>query len=272
MGSKTQTGIIMGVANQRSIATGIATQLHGQGAHMGFSYLPDASGKMKQRVEKAIEGIPAVFLEPCNVGADADIQTFFEQAKTYTPSIDFFLHSIAFAPLEDIRCPTVEASRQGFITALDISVYSFIATAKHAAKLMPNGGSILTLSYFGGEKVVGGYNLMGVAKAALEAAVRYLAYDLGPQGIRVNAISAGVVKTLAASAVGDFGQMLSGHAGISPLQRNVTLEEIGSTAAFLFSPGGSGITGEVIHVDAGYHIMGGPGKGSTPTGNSEKSV
>ena len=260
MGSKTQTGIIMGVANQRSLATGIATQLHAQGARMGFSYLPDTSGKMQHRVEKAIEGFPSLFLEPCNVGADADIEAFFQKAQSYTPTIDFLLHSIAFAPLEDIRCPTVEASRQGFLTAMDISVYSFIATAKHAATLMPNGGSILTLSYFGGEKVVAGYNLMGVAKAALEAAVRYLAYDLGPKNIRVNAISAGVMKTLAASAVGDFSQMLGSHAATAPLQRNVTLEEIGNTAAFLLSPAGSGITGEVVHVDGGYHIMGSPSR------------
>src|SRR3989338_5476659 len=252
MGSSTQTGIIMGIANQRSIATGITIQLHAQGARMGFSYLPDTSGKMQQRVEKALEGIPSLFLEPCNVSVDADIQAFFQKAHRHTPSIDFLLHSIAFAPLEDIRCPTVEASRQGFLTAMDISVYSFIATAKHAAALMPEGGSLLTLSYFGGEKVVAGYNLMGVAKAALEAAVRYLAYDLGPKNIRVNAISAGPVKTLAASAVGDFGQMLGTNAAIAPLQRNVTLEEIGNAASFLLSPTSSGITGEVVHVDGGY--------------------
>jgi enoyl-[acyl-carrier protein] reductase I len=260
MGTKTQTGIIMGVANQRSIATGIATQLHAQGARMGFSYLPDESGKMRQRVEKAIEGIPPLFIEPCNVGADSDIKTFFDTAKSHSSHIDFLLHSIAFAPLEDIRCPTVEASRKGFLTALDVSVYSFIATAKHAAALMPEGGSLLTLSYFGGEKVVAGYKLMVVAKAPLEAAVRYLAYDLGPKNIRVNAISAGPIKTLAASAVGDFGQMLGTNAAIAPLPRNVTLEEIGNAASFLLSPTSSGITGEVVHVDGGYHIMGSPGR------------
>jgi len=229
---------------------------------MGFSHLPDDTGKMRQRVEKATEGLDPLFLEPCNVGNDGDIAAFFQQVKQHTPALDFFVHSIAFAPLEDIRCPTIEASRQGFLTALDISVYSFIATAKHAASLMPNGGSILTLSYFGGEKVVAGYNLMGVAKAALEAAVRYLAYDLGPKNIRVNAISAGPVKTLAASAVGDFTEMMGMYETISPLQKNVSLEEIGHTASFLLSSGASGITGEVLHVDAGYHVMGSPGRGS----------
>lgn len=253
-------GVIMGVANERSIAAAIAAAAFEAGAQLGFSHLPDDKGKMAARLQKVVSGYKPQLLAPCDVNDDAGLASFFAQAGSTYGSLDFFVHSVAFAPLEDIRCATVAASRAGFISAMETSVYSFIATARAAAALMPHGGSILTLSYFGGEKVVAGYNLMGVAKAALECAVKYLAYDLGPQGIRVNAISAGPLKTLAASAVGDFGDMLGMNAAIAPLGRNITAKEVADTACFLLSPLASGISGENIHVDGGYHVMGSPGR------------
>ena len=170
------------------------------------------------------------------------------------------MHSIAYAPIEDIRCSTVNSSRAGFLEAMETSVYSLIATSREASKLMPDGGSIVTLSYFGGEKVIPGYNLMGVAKSALESSVRYLAFDLGAQNIRVNAISAGPVKTLAASAIGDFGDMLGMNSAIAPMERNISNDEVAKTACYLLSDLSTATTGEVLHVDAGYHIMGSPGR------------
>lgn len=257
---KDKTGIIMGVANHRSIAAAIAESAFEHGAQLGFSHLPDDKGKMEARVKKVVDSWSPKLLAPCDCNKDQDIDTFFTQVSSTYSKIDFLVHSIAFAPLEDIRCQTIQASRDGFLTALETSVYSFIASARAAAELMPEGGSMLTLSYFGGEKVVAGYNLMGVAKAALESAVKYLAFDLGPKGIRVNAISAGPIKTLAASAVGDFGDMLGTNAAIAPTGKNVSAKEVGNAAAFLLSNLASGITGELVHVDGGYNIMGSPGR------------
>lgn len=252
-------GIVMGVANNHSIASGVAKFLYEQGAELGFSHLPDDTGKMEGRVRKVVDELNPKLLIPCDVNSDEDVKNFFETVKETMGEIDFLVHSIAFAPMEDIRCPTLESSREGFRIALDTSCYSFICTAREASKIMKEGGSMVTMSYFGGEKVCAGYNMMGIAKAALECAVKYLAFDLGPKQIRVNSISAGPIKTLAASAVGDFKQMLGLNAGIAPLGRNVTPEEVGKTAGYLLSDMASATTGENIHVDCGYSIMGNMG-------------
>jgi enoyl-[acyl-carrier protein] reductase I len=254
-------GIVMGVANEFSIASGIAKVLAAEGATLGFNHLPDKEGRdrMAKRAAKVADPLGVKFVRPCDVTSEDDVKAFFGEVKAHFGHIDFFVHSIAYAPLEDIRCATIDASREGFKVAMDISVYSFIATAREAAKLMPDGGSIATMSYFGGERVVGGYNLMGVCKAALEQATRYLAFDLGPKRVRVNAVSAGPIKTLAASAVGDFSQMLGLYAAVSPMGRNVTQEEVGKATAFLLSDLSSATTGEIMHVDGGYNIMGSPG-------------
>lgn len=261
-------GIIMGVANEHSLASGVAQFLKNEGAELGFSHLPDKEGgpaKMLRRVMRVAEPLGVTFVRPCDVTNDNDITRFFGEVKEQFGSIDFLVHSIAFAPLDDIRCSTVDASRAGFLQAMDISVYSFIATARAAAGLMNRGGSMATMTYYGGERVVGGYNLMGVCKAALEASTKYLAWDLGPKGIRVNAVSAGPVKTLAASAVGDFGDMLSLYEAVSPMGRNITSEEVGRSTGFLLSDLASATTGEILHVDCGYHVMGSPGRaGLTP--------
>jgi enoyl-[acyl-carrier protein] reductase I len=253
-------GVIMGVANERSIAAGIASFIHSEGGEIAFSHLPDENGRMEKRVRRAIDFTQPKLLLPCDVNRDEDISAFFHAVQELYGSIDFFVHSIAFAPKDDIRGSTIDVSREGFRVALDASCYSFIATAREAAKIMNPGGAMITLSYFGGEKVCAGYNLMGIAKAALECTVKYLAYDLGPKNIRVNSISAGPIKTLAASAVGDFSQMLGLNAGIAPLGRTVTTEEVGKTAGFLLSHYSSGTTGENLHVDGGYNIMGNLGR------------
>ncbi len=254
-------GIIMGVANEYSIAAAVAEFLHKEGATIGFNHLPDKEGRdrMLKRVHRVADPLGATFIRPCDVANDDDIKAFFAQVKEEFGQLDFFVHSIAYAPIDDIRCETIDCTRDGFKIAMDISVYSFIATARAASKLMKEGGSIVTMTYFGGEKVVGGYNLMGVCKSALESATKYLAYDLGPKGIRVNAVSAGPVKTLAASAVGDFTQMLGLNAAVSPIGRNITGEEVGKSTAFLLSDLASATTGEILHVDLGYNIMGSPG-------------
>ena len=254
-----KNSVIMGVANNRSIATAIAVEAANQGANLGFSFLKDDTGKMESRVRKAVDSLNPAFISPCNVNNDADVKEFFSVAGQKMGKLDHLVHSIAFAPLEDIRCATVDASRQGFLTALESSCFSLIATVKEAVSYMEPGSSIITLSYLGGERVIPGYNLMGVAKAALENAIKYLAHDLGPKGIRINGISAGPIKTLASSAVGDFGKVLRINERMAPLGRNVTTEEVAKTATFLMSDMSSGITGELIHVDAGYHVMGHPG-------------
>lgn len=256
-------GIIMGVANEFSIAASIAEFVVREGATVGLSHLPDAPGappRMARRVMKVSDPLGIKFIQPCDVSSDVDIERFFDSVKEEFGSIDFLVHSIAYAPLDDIQCATVDASRGGFKMAMDISVYSFIAVSRAAARLMDTGGSIVTMTYFGGEKVVGGYNLMGVCKSALESATKYLAFDLGPKNIRVNAVSAGPVKTLAASAVGDVDEMLGLYEAVSPLGRNVTSEEVGRTTGFLLSDLASGTSGEVLHVDCGYHVMGSPGR------------
>lgn len=254
-------GVIMGVANEHSLASGAAKFLSEQGAELAFSHLPDKDGRdrMEKRVRRVTDTLNTKLLLPCDVTSNDDIAAFFNKVGDAFGSIDFFVHSIAFAPLDDIRCPTVAASRQGFLDAMDISVYSFIATARAASELMTNGGSMVTMTYFGAEKVLAGYNMMGVCKAALEASVRYLANDLGPKNIRVNALSAGPVKTLAASAVGDFSTMLQMNAAIAPLGRNVTNSDVGKSTGMLLSDMAASITGETLHVDCGYNIMGSPG-------------
>lgn len=251
-------GLILGVANDFSIAWAISQKLLAEGAELGFTHLP--GDKMERRVRKLADPIGAKLITPCDVQKDEDVARVFEEARSTYGSLDFVLHSIAFAPIDDIKCPFVNASREGFKTAMDISVYSLAVVARNAAASMPNGGSIVTLTYFGGERVVAGYNLMGVCKAALDMSVRYLAYDLGPKKIRVNAVSAGPVKTLAASAVGDSDKLAGLYEAVSPMGRNISREEVGSTGMFLLSDLASGITGEVLHVDCGYNIMGSPGR------------
>ncbi len=254
-------GIIMGVVNEFSIAAGIAKALADQGATIGLSHLPDKDdkGRMAKRVQRVADPLGIHFIRPCDVTIDDDITRFFSEVEAEFGSIDFLVHSIAFAPLDDIRCPTLDATREGFRVAMDISVYSFIAVAREAAKRMKAGGSMVTLSYFGGEKVVGGYNMMGVCKSALEMTTRYLAHDLGPRHIRVNAVSSGPIRTMAASAVGDFSDMLGLNAAVAPMGRNVSSEEVGKASIYLLSDLSSATTGEILHVDCGYHIMGSPG-------------
>lgn len=251
-------GLILGVANEFSIAWAVSKQLLDQGAELGFTHLP--GDKMERRVRKLADPIGAKLITSCDVQKDDDVARVFKEAGAVYGSLDFVLHSIAFAPIDDIKCAFVNSSREGFKTAMDISVYSLAIVARHAAGLMPNGGSIATLTYFGGERVVSGYNMMGVCKAALDAAVKYLAYDLGPKKIRVNAISAGPVKTLAASAVGDADKLAGLYEAVAPMNRNVTREEVGSAGMFILSDLASGITGEILHVDCGYNVMGSPGR------------
>jgi enoyl-[acyl-carrier protein] reductase I len=251
-------GLVLGVANDFSIAWAITQKLLAEGAEIGFTHLP--GDKMERRVRKLTDPIGARMLVPCDVQKDEDVARTFEVARETYGSLDFVLHSIAFAPIDDLKCPFVKASRDGFRTAMDISVFSLAIVARHAAESMPTGGAIETLTYFGGERVVSGYNLMGVCKAALDASVRYLAYDLGPRKIRVNAVSAGPVKTLAASAVGDSDKLAGLYEAVSPLGRNITREEVGAAGMFLLSDLASGITGEILHVDCGYNVMGSPGR------------
>jgi enoyl-[acyl-carrier protein] reductase I len=257
-------GLILGVANDRSIAWVIARTIMEEGGFCGFTHLPDRADDDKQRnrrrVALCLEGYPqARFLVPLNVQSDEDIARVMEHTQSAFGRIDFLLHSIAFADREDLARPTVETSREGFKLAMDISAYSLIAVANAAQALMNPGSAIAAMSYFGGEKCVPGYNVMGICKAALEAAVRYLAFDLGPRGIRVNALSAGPLKTLAGSAAG-VSEMLKLYEYMAPLGRNITHEEVGRTGAFLLSDMSEGITGEILHVDGGYNIMGSPGR------------
>lgn len=251
-------GLILGVANEFSIAWAIAKKLHEEGALLGFTHLP--GDKMERRVRKVAEPIGAKLITPCDVQSDEDVARVFAAAKETFGSLDFVLHSIAFGPREDIQRPFVETSREGFKLAMDVSVYSLALVSRHAAGVMTDGGSIVTLTYFGGERVVPGYNLMGVCKAALDASVKYLAHDLGPKKIRVNAISAGPVKTLAASAVGDFDKLAGLYELSAPMDRNIEREEVGAAGLFMLSDLSSGITGEILHVDCGYNVMGSPGR------------
>ncbi len=213
---------------------------------------------MERRLRKLVEPIGARLILPCDVQRDEDLDKVFAAAREQLGPLDFVLHSIAYAPLEDIQGPTYNVSRDGFKTAMEISVYSLLTITRRARELLKPGGAILTLTYLGGEKVIPGYNLMGVCKAGLESSVEYLANELGPSGLRINALSAGPLKTLASSAVGDFDQMQKLYETFSPLRRNITAEEVANTGMYLLSDLASGVTGETLHVDAGYHIMGAP--------------
>jgi enoyl-[acyl-carrier protein] reductase I len=250
-------GLVFGVANDFSIAWAISKRLLDEGAEVGFTHLPGE--KMERRVRRTVPA-DTRFITPCDVSKDEDIARVFAEAKGAMGPLDFVLHSIAFASMEDLKGPFVNCSRDGFKLAMDISVYSLAIIARHAAEAMTNGGSIATLTYFGGERVVSGYNMMGVCKAALDMSVRYLAYDLGPKNIRVNAISAGPVKTLAASAVGDSDKLAGLYEAVSPMGRNIERDEVGSAGMFILSDLASGITGEILHVDCGYNVMGSPGR------------
>lgn len=247
-------GLIFGVANKNSIAWGIAQALAEEGATLGFSY---AGEILQKRVTPLANSLGSDFVEECDVTDDAAIDELFTKVQDRFGSIDFLVHSIAFAPREDLGGRFVNTSREGFRLALDISCYSLVALAKRAIPLMPTGGSMLTMTYYGAEKVTPNYNVMGVAKAALEATIRYLAWDLGQNQVRVNAISAGPIRTLAASGVSGFRKSLSYVGSVAPMG-NVTQTDIGNTACFLLSDWAQKITGEVVYVDGGYNIMGAP--------------
>lgn len=246
-------GLIMGLANDKSIAWGIAQAVAAQGAELAFSYQGEA---LKKRVEPLATSLGAPKLYECDVASDASIDALFQGLQAEWGQLDFLVHAIGFADKNELRGRYVDTSRAGFALAMDISVYSFTAVCQRAAAMMGPGGSLLTLTYFGAEKVMPHYNVMGVAKAGLEASVKYLAEDLGKDGIRVNAISAGPIKTLAASGIGDFRYIMRWNELNSPLRRNVTQEEVGKAALYLLSDLGSGTTGENLHVDAGYHVVG----------------
>lgn len=247
-------GVILGVANEKSIAWGCAQVCAEQGASVAFSYIGES---LERRVRKLVdEFLPGSPMIPCNVQSDEEIASFFRAIKEKWGTIDFVIHSVAFADKEDLRNQFITTSRANFILALDISAYSLVAVAREAAPLMPSGGSIVAMSYYGAEKVIPRYNVMGVAKATLEASCRYLAWDLGEKGIRVNCISAGPIRTLSASAIAGVKLMLQTTEKFAPLHRNVTQEEVGRTAAYLLSDLSAGVTGEVLHVDSGYNIMG----------------
>ncbi|MFD2169559.1 enoyl-ACP reductase FabI [Tumebacillus lipolyticus] len=246
--------LIMGVANDRSIAWAIAKALHEAGATLAFSYQGE---RLESRVQKLVEStMPGSPMVSVDVTRDEEIASAFKQLKKAWSTMDGVVHSLAFAKAEDLEGNFVDTSREGFLLAHDISAFSLVTIAREAKEMMTEGGSIITMTYIGGERIVSNYNVMGVAKAALEHSVRYLANDLGPQGIRVNAISAGPINTLAARGVKNFTSILPQVAEKSPLRRNITQDEVAKTALFLASDLASGITGETIHVDAGYHIMG----------------
>jgi enoyl-[acyl-carrier protein] reductase I len=248
-----KTAVVFGLANKRSIAWGIAQKLHEAGATLAICYQNE---RMKADAEELIAELPGASGFQCDVSNDQEIETLFAAFKEKYGKIEILVHAVAYAPVEELRGEFITTSREGFRIAHDVSVYSLIAVSRAAAPLMTEGGSIMTLSYFGAEKVVPNYNVMGVAKAALEATVRYLAWNLGPANIRVNAISAGPIKTLAARGVGALGEMLKSHADRAPLGRNVDQLEVGSAALFLASDLSSAVTGEVMYVDCGYNIMG----------------
>ena len=246
-------GVVMGVANDRSIAWGIASAAAAQGAELAFTFQGEALGR---RVRPLAESVGSTLVLPCDVGDDAAIDATFAEIETTWGRIDFLVHAIGWADKQYLRGRYVDTPRDAFLTALDISAYSFTAVARRAAAIMNRGGSLLTLTYLGAERWMPHYNVMGVAKAALEASVRYLAADLGADGIRVNAISAGPIKTLAASGIGDFRYILRWNQLNAPLERNVTIEDVGGAGLYLLSDLSAGVTGEVHHVDAGYHVVG----------------
>ena len=246
-------GLIMGLANDKSLAWGIAQKLHEAGAELAFSYQGEA---LEKRVRPLAASLGSDFLIDCDVSSMEALDAAFEQLAGRWPTIDFVVHAIGFSDKNELRGKYVDTSLDNFLMTMNISAYSLVAVTKRAAGMMPEGGSILTLSYYGAEKVVPHYNVMGVAKAALETSVKYLANDLGPANIRVNAISAGPIKTLAASGIGDFRYILKWNELNSPLRRNVTIEDVGGSALYFLSNLSSGVTGETHHVDAGYHLVG----------------
>ena len=246
-------GLIMGLANDKSLAWGIAKKLHEQGAELAFSYQGDALAK---RVKPLAESLGSDFLIDCDVSDMAALDAAFDTLKAKWDGLDFIVHAIGFSDKNELRGGYVDTSLDNFLMTMNISAYSLVAVTKRAEPMMREGGSILTLTYYGAEKVVPHYNVMGVAKAALETSVKYLANDLGPQNIRVNAISAGPVKTLAASGIGDFRYILKWNELNSPLRRNTTIEDVGGSALYFLSDLSAGVTGEVHHVDAGYHVVG----------------
>jgi enoyl-[acyl-carrier protein] reductase I len=246
-------GLIMGLANDKSLAWGIAQKLGEHGAELAFSYQGDA---LKKRVGPLAEQLGSDFLLDCDVADMAALDRTFEELEGRWQTIDFLVHAIGFSDKNELRGKYVDTSLDNFLMTMNISAYSFTAVARKARAMMPNGGSLLTLSYYGAEKVIPHYNVMGVAKAALETSVKYLAMDLGPENIRVNAISAGPIKTLAASGIGDFRYIMKWNEYNSPLRRNVTIEDVGGAGLYLLSDLASGVTGEVHHVDAGYNVIG----------------
>ncbi|MGA3212774.1 MAG: enoyl-ACP reductase [Terriglobales bacterium] len=248
-----KTAVVFGVANKRSIAWGISKKLQSAGAHLVVTYQNE---RLRQEAEDLINALPGAEAFQCDVSRDTEIDSLFATLQSRYGKLDALVHSVAYAPAEELRGLFVNTTREGFRVAHDVSVYSLIAVARAAAPLMTDGGSIITMTYYGAEKVVPRYNVMGVAKAALEATVRYLAADLGKQRIRVNAISAGPIKTLAARGISGLGDMLEAHAQRAPLGRNVDVDEVGATGLFLASDLSTGITGETIYVDCGYNIMG----------------
>jgi enoyl-[acyl-carrier protein] reductase I len=250
-----RNALIFGVANDHSIAWGIARALHDEGAEVGFS---SVESLIERRVRPLAESIGSTFVEPCDVQSDEQIRTVFARWAETHDHLDVLVHALAFARREDLEGGFIETSRDGFALALDVSSYSLVALAREARPLLRRGSSILTLSYYGAEKVVAHYNVMGVAKAALEASVRYLAADLGPDGVRVNAISAGPIRTLAASGIAGFKRLYGEFADVAPLRANVTPEDVGRSAVYLASNLSSAVTGETIYVDGGFNILGVP--------------
>ncbi len=246
-------GLIMGLANDKSIAWGIARACAEQGAELAFSYQGE---QLRKRVAPLAASVGSEIVLECDVADEASVDTLFTELAQHWDGLDFIVHAIGFSDKGELRGRYVDTTRANFAMTMDISVYSFTAVVQRAEKMMRNGGSALTLTYYGAERVMPHYNVMGVAKAALEASVRYLAEDLGKDGIRVNAISAGPIKTLAASGIGDFRYIMKWNELNAPLRRNVTQEDVGKAALYLLSDLGSGTTGEVMHVDAGYHVVG----------------
>jgi enoyl-[acyl-carrier protein] reductase I len=251
--------LIFGVANDHSIAWGIAQALHAEGAEIGFS---SVEMLIEKRVRPLAESIGSTFVEPCDVQSDEDIARVFDAWGKQYGKLDILVHALAFAKRDELEGLFLNTSREGFALALDISAYSLVGLARAAQPHMADGGSIMALTYYGSEKVVANYNVMGVAKAALEACVRYLAVDLGPSGVRVNAISAGPVRTLAASGVSDFKTMYRRFRDVAPIRRNITIEDVAGTAVYLASDLSSAVTGEVVYVDGGFNVIG------VPTGES----
>jgi len=246
-------GLIMGLANDRSLAWGIAKQLSAQGAELAFSYQGEA---MEKRVRPLAEQLGVAFLLDCDVSDMRALDRTFDELKAKWETIDFVVHAIGFSDKNELRGKYVDTSLDNFLLTMNISTYSFVAVAQRASAMMPEGGSLLTLSYYGAEKVIPHYNVMGVAKAALETSVKYLAVDLGRENIRINAISAGPIQTLAARGIGDFNYILKWNQLNSPLRRNVTIEDVGGGALYLLSDLSSGVTGEIHHVDGGYNVIG----------------